>query len=117
MISIDIMTDRALFIFDMTKDDIEYLHKSEITRDSRHIGAEIAMSDFGGRKLNFPSGMKTSTEEWRRFEDDILKLRPKPNDDFIDIDYIHAWDWEIFHKIKADKYNFFQKTTRNTFDM
>lgn len=115
MSSVDIMTDRTLFLWDMTPDDIKFLHTCEQARGSRYVGAEIAVSNFGGRKLNFQSNIKTNTNEWRAFEKDILALRPKPNDDYVDLDYIHAWDWEIYHKVKQDRYNFFKRVEKGVF--
>lgn len=108
MIKLDIMTTRALFIISFLEKQLKSLHGFELMIERRQVGYEIARSEYCGMTTDFQTDINITDDnpEWKRFEEDIKELRPMPNENYTIMDYLHSWDWAIFHKLKKSDYNF-----------
>lgn len=115
-VELDIMLDRCFFLKVMEKKQVAHLHWFEKKIGRRQVGGEIGRSRYEGKRLQgFLTGIKMAgvgESEFNRFKDDVWGLRPLPNDDWDELDCIHAWDWDLWHKINLDKYTFRKSTIK-----
>lgn len=111
---IQIMIARAMFIMNMSNQQVKDMHKIERDRVGYHCTWEIAGKKFKQLDVKYDEAALRSVYslQWSEFKRDVQRMAPYYNEEYGILDYLHKWDWNIFKNMKLSDYSFNEYRTQ-----